>query len=113
MAGTAFTSVALTGSVASFDNTGFKRIFGTANGPSTAGVDTTLSVAAFCNGKVYDLNVQPIAGTTWYECQPIIGTGAPASVKVNIFAGTSAVAQSTADLSAVVFFWEAIVTDYE
>jgi hypothetical protein len=113
MAGTAFTSVALTGSTLASSKEGLKRIFGTASGPSTAGADTTLSVASFTNGKVYDLAVQPISGTTWLECQPIIGTGAPASVKVNIFSGTSAVAQDTSDLSSTTFAWEAICSDYE
>jgi hypothetical protein len=113
MAGTAFTSVALTGTAKAFSSDGLKVICGTAKGPSTAGADTTLDVGSFCNGKVKNLEVTAISGTAFYSPQPIIGDGTPATVKVNIFSGTSVVGQSSADLSAVDFSWVAIVSDYE
>lgn len=106
-----FTSV--TGkTVSNYSKDGLKVMAGTAVGPNVAGSDTVLDLSPFFNGAVKELSVQAVSGTTYYLCQPVLGTGAPASIKVNIFAGNDP-AQSTSDLSAVTFSWRAIGSDYE
>jgi hypothetical protein len=108
-----FTAVTKVGTVSNYSKEGLKTVMGTAVGPDVAGADTVLDLSAFFNGTVKSVRVQPISGTTWCSCQPVIGTGAPATIKVNIFTGTTDVAQSTADLKGITFSWVAIGTDYE
>lgn len=109
-----FTAVTKTSTVANYNKEGMKLVSGYATGPDVAGADTVLDLSSFFNGKVYSVKVQPITGTTYYLCQPVLtATGtAPASIKVNIFAGNDP-AQSTSDLKGVTFGWEAIGTDFE
>ena len=108
-----FTAVTILGTVANYSKEGLKTVVGTAVGPDVPGADTVLDLSTAFNGNVKTVRVQPISGTTWCSCQPVIGTGAPASIKVNIFTGTTDVAQSGADLKGITFSWVATGTDYE
>jgi hypothetical protein len=108
-----FTSVTITGTVANYSKEGLKTVCGTAVGPNVAGSDTVLDLSSAFNGKVKTVRVQPISGTTWCSCAPVVGDGTPSGIKVNIFSGTTDVAQSLANLAAITFSWVATGTDYE
>jgi hypothetical protein len=108
-----FTSVTKVGEVASYSKEGLKTVMGTAVGPNVADPTTILDLSSAFNGKVKTIKVQPISGTTWCSCFPVIGDGTPSTVTVNIFTGTTDVAQSTANLSGITFSWVATGTDYE
>jgi len=108
-ANAAFTAVTVVGESLLID--GGKVAWGTAVGPDVAGADTVIDLSSAFNGAVAMCNIVA-ESTAMYVCQYLrAASGAPATGKVRILAGTTDVAQSTADLKGITFTWMAIGTD--